>query len=574
MVDISEDPSEFLSTIQIGITFANFIASAFAADGLSGYLADFIYNTLNVKVLSYEMMSTASLILITIILSYFTLVLGELVPKRIALADFIYNTLNVKVLSYEMMSTASLILITIILSYFTLVLGELVPKRIAMQKPMEVARFACIPVSAISTVVKPAVKFLSLSTNVVLKGLRIDTNEEEDSITEEARFACIPVSAISTVVKPAVKFLSLSTNVVLKGLRIDTNEEEDSITEEEIRMMLEIGNTGGTINSDEKEWIDNVFDFSDSSVREIMTHKSEVVGIYEDDSLSEIEEKIHETGYSRYPVYGENDNDIKGILYAKDFFAEVYNCFAKEDDDLGVVVNKNELNIMDNLYGENDNDIKGILYAKDFFAEVYNCFAKEDDDLGVVVNKNELNIMDNLRKPYFIPDSMSSLLLFKNMQKNNTHIAIVINEYGENIGLITMEDLLEEIVGNIYDEYDECDDEDVKISETTWKIKVINEYGENIGLITMEDLLEEIVGNIYDEYDECDDEDVKISETTWKIKGSTSLDDLSDKFDIDFPDDLDYDTISGLILEKIQRIPNDGEKFEIEAFGMKIKLKK
>lgn len=386
LVDISEDPSEFLSTIQIGITFANFIASAFAADGLSGYLADFIYNTLNVKVLSYEMMSTASLILITIILSYFTLVLGELVPKRIA-----------------------------------------------MQKPMEVARFACIP-----------------------------------------------VSAISTVVKPAVKFLSLSTNVVLKGLRIDTNEEEDSITEEEIRMMLEIGNTGGTINSDEKEWIDNVFDFSDSSVREIMTHKSEVVGIYEDDSLSEIEEKIHETGYSRYPVYGENDNDIKGILY-----------------------------------------------SKDFFAEVYNCFAKEDDDLGVVVNKNELNIMDNLRKPYFIPDSMSSLLLFKNMQKNNTHIAIVINEYGENIGLITMEDLLEEIVGNIYDEYDECDDEDVKISETTWK-----------------------------------------------IKGSTSLDDLSDKFDIDFPDDLDYDTISGLILEKIQRIPNDGEKFEIEVFGMKIKVEK
>lgn len=384
LVDISEDPSEFLSTIQIGITFANFIASAFAADGLSGYLADFIYNTLNVK-------------------------------------------------SYEMMSTASLILITIILSYFTLVLGELVPKRIAMQKPMEVARFACIP-----------------------------------------------VSAISTVVKPAVRFLSLSTNVVLKGLRIDTNEEEDSITEEEIRMMLEIGNTGGTINSDEKEWIDNVFDFSDSSVREIMTHKSEVVGIYEDDSLSEIEEKIHETGYSRYPVYGENDNDIKGILY-----------------------------------------------SKDFFAEVYNCFAKEDDDLGVVVNKNELNIMDNLRKPYFIPDSMSSLLLFKNMQKNNTHIAIVINEYGENIGLITMEDLLEEIVGNIYDEYDECDDEDVKISETTWK-----------------------------------------------IKGSTSLDDLSDKFDIDFPDDLDYDTISGLILEKIQRIPNDGEKFEIEAFGMKIKVEK
>ena len=194
----------------------------------------------------------------------------------------------------------------------------------------------------------------------------------------------------------------------------------------------------------------------------------------------EIEEKIHETGYSRYPVYGENDNDIKGILY-----------------------------------------------AKDFFAEVYNCFAKEDDDLGVVVNKNELNIMDNLRKPYFIPDSMSSLLLFKNMQKNNTHIAIVINEYGENIGLITMEDLLEEIVGNIYDEYDECDDGDVKISETTWK-----------------------------------------------IKGSTSLDDLSDKFDIDFPDDLDYDTISGLILEKIQRIPNDGEKFEIEAFGMKIKVEK
>lgn len=392
LVYISEDPSEFLSTIQIGITFANFIASAFAADGLSGYLVDFIYNTLNVNALSYEIMSTASLILITIILSYFTLVLGELVPKRIA-----------------------------------------------MQKPMEVARFACIP-----------------------------------------------VSAISTVVKPAVKFLSLSTNIVLKGLRVDTNKEEDSITEEEIRMMLEIGSTGGTINLDEKEWIDNVFDFSDSSVKEIMTHKSEVVGIYENDSLNEIEEKIHETGYSRYPVYGENDNDIKGILYAKDLFAEIYNCFAKENEESSNLISKN-----------------------------------------IVVNKSKFNIMKNLRKPYFIPDSMSSFLLFKNMQKNNTHIAIVINEYGENIGLITMEDLLEEIVGNIYDEYDECDDEDVEISEKTWK-----------------------------------------------IKGSTSLDDLFDKFNINFPDDLDYDTISGLILEKIQRIPNDGEKFEIEAFGMKIKVEK
>ncbi len=234
------------------------------------------------------------------------------------------------------------------------------------------------------------------------------------------------------------------------------------------------------------------------------------------------------------------NNDIKGILYAKDFFAEVYNCFAKEDDDLGVVVNKNELNIMDNLRKPYliPDSMSSLLLFKNM--------QKNNTHIAIVINEYGENIglitMEDLLEEIvgIIPDSMSSLLLFKNMQKNNTHIAIVINEYGENIGLITMEDLLEEIVGNIYDEYDECDDGDVKISETTWKIKV-------------EDLLEEIVGNIYDEYDECDDGDVKISETTWKIKGSTSLDDLSDKFDIDFPDDLDYDTISGLILEKIQR---------------------
>ncbi|WP_300278951.1 hemolysin family protein [Peptacetobacter sp.] len=384
LMEISKDPSEFLSTIQIGITLANFLASAFAADGLSGYLADFIYNTLNLKVLSYEMTNTASLIIITLILSYFTLILGELVPKRIA-----------------------------------------------MNKPLEVAKFACIP-----------------------------------------------VSIISTVVRPAVKFLSFSTNLVLRLLKIEDKDEENKITEEEIRMMIDLGNSEGDINSYEKELIDNVFDFSDSSIRNIMTHKTDIVSIFEDDSIEDIEDKIHETGYSRYPVYGENENDIKGVLYAKDFFAKLH----------GYSVDEN------NIY---KNKIK---------------------DNGIV---------DIIRKAYFIPDSIDPVTLFKNMQKRKIHIAIVINEYGENIGIVTMEDLLEEIVGNIYDEFDEYEDDNIKISDKSWK-----------------------------------------------IKGNTTLVDLSEKIGIEFPDNLPYDTISGAILNKIQRIPNNDEKFEVDIFGMKVKVEK
>lgn len=379
LIEISKDPSEFLSTIQIGITLANFIASAFAADGLSGYLANFIYNTLNLKIVSYETVSTMSLIIITLILSYFTLILGELVPKRIA-----------------------------------------------MNKPLEVARFSCIP-----------------------------------------------VSIISTVVRPAVKFLSFSTNIVLKLLKIEDKDEENSITEEEIRMMLDLGNIGGDINSYEKELIGNVFDFSDSNIRSIMTHKSDIVAIYEEDMIEDIENKIHDTGYSRYPVYGENENDIKGVLYAKDFFAK--------------------------------------LHSK---------------DIENIESQNNA-IFNIVRQAYFIPDTMDPVTLFKNMQKRKIHIALVINEYGEHVGIVTMEDLLEEIVGNIYDEFDEYEDDNIKISDKSWK-----------------------------------------------IKGNTTLSDLSEKIGIEFPDDLDYDTISGLVLHKIQRIPNDNEKFEVEEYGIKIKVEK
>ena len=229
LLKLVEAPSNFLSTIQIGITMAGYLGSAFAAENFSDYIAAWIYDDLGFQAISEAAINSISIVLITIILGYFTLVLGELVPKRIA-----------------------------------------------MQKSMEVAK--------VSSVV---------------------------------------VGAISVVMKPVIWFLSVSTNGVLRLLRLKTEAEDETVSEDEIRMMVDLGEERGAIDSDEKEWIQNVFEFNDVSVCDAMTRTPDVEAISLEDTKEEIMSLIRETGLSRYPVYDEDINDVVGILNARDFLLAV-----------------------------------------------------------------------------------------------------------------------------------------------------------------------------------------------------------------------------------------------------------
>ena len=373
LLKMVEEPSNFLSTIQIGITLAGYLGSAFAAENFSGYIVNWIYNGLEFRAFSEA-------------------------------------TLN----------TISIIIITIILSYFTLVLGELVPKRIAMQKPLEVARV----------------------TSLV-------------------------VHAIATVMRPVIWLLSVSTNGMLRLLRLKTEAEDETVSEDEIRMMVDLGEEKGAIDTDEKEWIQNVFDFNDVSVCDAMTRTPDVEAISLEDSKDEILALIRETGLSRYPVYDEDINDIVGILNARDFLLAL---------------------------GEG----------------------------------KPCDVASLMRKPYCVPESIRADQLFKDMQHNKVHIAVVIDEYGEMAGVITIEDLLEQIVGNIYDEFDPEEPEDI----------------------------------------------IKINDNLWRVHGSTRVEDLAEALDMELPEDEDYDTVGGMVFSCLHTIPQDGDTLEVEVNGLRIHVKR
>lgn len=373
MLKLLTQPANFLSTIQIGITLAGYLGSALASENFSGYLVDWLYNDL-----------------------HFTLI------------------------SESALSIFAIVIITILLSYFTLVLGELVPKRIAMQKPFEWAKAAY--------------------------GV---------------------VSGISLVMKPLIRFLAFSTNLVLRILHLKTEAEDENVTEEEIRMMVDIGEEKGSIDVNEKEWIQNIFDFDDVSVRRVMTQRTDVIAISIEDSVEEIIQTIEETGLSRFPVYDESLDDVIGILYARDF-------------------------------------------------------------LLAASKGQSLQIKDILRSAYFVPDSIHADTLFTDMQKKKIHIAVIIDEYGAMEGIVTMEDLVEEIVGNIYDEFDPVEEPEI----------------------------------------------VKIEDNLWKVSGNTTIDDLAEELDMELDlEDEDYDTVGGLIISLLQAIPEDGVSFDVEGFDLHIQVK-
>ncbi len=261
---------------------------------------------------------------------------------------------------------------------------------------------------------------------------------------------------------PAVWLAEGSVGGVFRLLKMEVPEEEVA-TEDEIRMIVDKGSEQGTIEQDEHEWIQNVFEFNDIDAEDVMTREPKVVALSAEAEKDEVLKTIHDSGLSRYPVYGEDLNDVLGILNARDYL----------------------LNL---------------------------------------TRKKPRTMRELLRPAYFVPESLPADRLFSQMQMKKQHIAIVIDEYGDTSGIVTMEDLLEEIVGNIYDEFDPAEQAEVE----------------------------------------------KIGDNTWRVSGSIQIPDLAEALQVEIPEDEDYDTLSGMVLDHMDSFPEDGSVFDIEVPPLQI----
>lgn len=369
LVKLTSQPARFLATIQVAITLSGFLGSAFAADNFSDGLVDWLVS------------------------------LGVPIPVK---------TLD----------TLAVILITVILSYFTLVFGELVPKRIAMRKAESLA--------------------------LGVSGM---------------------ISAIAKLFSPIVWLLTISTNGILRLLGIDPNADDDQVSEEEIRMMVDVGSEKGVIDTEEKEFIQNVFEFDDITAGEIATHRTEVSLLWLEETMEEWEETIHNSRHTLYPVCDDSVDNIVGVLNAKDFFR--------------------------------------------------------------LEDKSRENVMKQaVTEAYFVPESVKADILFRNMKCSHNNLAVVLDEYGGMSGIVTMSDLVQQLVGDFGDE--DSDEEDIVPIE-------------------------------------------QIDSGTWKIHGSATLEEASQALDISLPCD-EYDTFNGLIFGALGSIPQDGTSVEVETDGLAIKV--
>ena len=367
---LTEQPSSFLATIQVGITLVNLLSSAVANENFSDRLE------------------------------------GWLISIGIRIPEAVVNIMSVAV-------------ITILLTYFTVLLGELIPKRIAMKKAESIA--------------------------LGMSGL---------------------IYAVSKIFTPAVWLFTVSTNGILKLFGFNPNEEDDENIEEEILMILDAGKQKGTIQPEEQNMIQNIFEFDDITAGEIMTHRTEVSLLWLDESDEQWEQTIYGSRHSYYPICSESPDNIVGILNAKDYFR--------------------------------------------------------------LKNKSREEVMKHAVQPaYFVPETVRLDVLFRNMQKSRKHFAVVIDEYGGMSGIITMNDLLEELVGDLEDD---------------------------ITVPAEEPLIE------------------RIDSKTWKIHGAAPLHEVSKELGVMLPDD-EYDTFGGLVFGLLGSIPDDGSTPELEEYGLKIKVR-
>ena len=343
---LTSQPARFLATIQVAITLSGFLGSAFASENFSDSIVNLLIR------------------------------LGVTISR---------STLH----------AIAVVFITIVLSYFTLVFGELVPKRLAMKKAEKLA----LGMSAL-------------------------------------------ISSISKLFSPIVWLLTASTNGMLRLLGIDPNAEDEEVSEEEIRFMVDEGSEKGAIDHEEKEFIQNVFEFDDLSAREIATHRTDISMLWLDESMEDWEKTIHGSRHTLYPICDESADDVVGVLNAKDYFR-----------------------------------------------------------LDV---KSRAEVMKKAVKPvYFVPESVKADVLFRNMKHSRNNLAVVMDEYGGMTGILTIHDLVERLVGALVS--DEVVDDIIvpiqQIDSETWQIHgsaTLEEISQMIGIPLPCDSYETFNGLIFD----------------------------------------------------------------------------
>lgn len=364
---LTVNPARFLATIQVAITLSGFLGSAFAADNFSDTMTDWILG------------------------------LGVNIPRA---------TLD----------TISVVLITLILSYFTLIFGELVPKRIAMKKSEE----------------------LSLALSGLIYG-------------------------ISVLCTPLVWLLSLSTNAVLRLVGIDPNEDPDEVSEEGIRMMVDAGSEKGAIDHEEKEFIQNVFEFDDLTAGEIATHRTDTVLLSLEDDMEQWAQTIHDTRHTLYPVCQDSADNVTGVLNAKDYFR-------------------------------------------------------------LSDHSRETVLSQAVKPAYFVPDTIKADVLFRNMKQARVSMAVVLDAYGGMVGIITQNDLVEQLVGELSDE--------------------------NANTPSLEE----------------------VEPGQWHIRGNVPLKDIDAALGSEF-EAQDFDTFTGLIFDRLGMVPVDGSQnltIQMEGFSVRV----
>ncbi len=321
-----------------------------------------------------------------------------------------------------------------------------------------------IPVSVIS-ILSVAIITVVLTYFTVLLGELIPKRLAMKNAEKIALGMSGLIYAVSRIFTPAVWLFTVSTNGLLRLMGVDPNSEDEENAEEEIRMILDVGKQKGTILPDEHEMIQNIFEFDDTSAGEIMTHRTEVSILWLDETDEQWEQTINESRHSIYPVCSDSPDNIVGVLYAKDYLRL-------------------------------KNKVRGV-------------------------------VMKSAVQPaYFIPESVRADVLFRNMKKTRNHFAVVIDEYGGMSGIITMNDLLEELVGDLEDD---------------------------ISIPTESPLIE------------------RVDSKTWRIQGTAPLDEVSKKLGVLLPEE-EYDTFGGLVFGLLGNIPCDGSTPELEEYGLAIKV--
>ena len=365
---LTREPARFLATIQVAITLSGFLGSAFAADNFSEPLVDWVLS------------------------------LGVKLPRA---------TLD----------TVAVVLITLILSYFTLVFGELVPKRVAMKRPETIG--------------------------LGISGL---------------------VYGISRIFKPLVWLLSISTNAMLRLFGIDPNEADEQVSEEEIRMMVDAGSEKGAIDQQEREFIENIFEFDDLTAKDIATHRVEAVILYLEESMEDWAAIIHDSRHTLYPVCDGSPDDVVGILNAKDYFR--------------------------------------------------------------LDSRSREEVMAIVRPAFFVPETIKADVLFRKMKKSRSAMAVVLDEYGGMVGIITMNDLIEELVGDLGEESEELEAAEPHIR--------------------------------------------KLDESSWAVYGNVELWELEEALGIHFHQD-EVDTFTGLVFSELDMIPDDGaQNIHLDMVGLSV----